>query len=506
MPKNFDDILLEVFDTKKENDVVELDEAIEIPSLIAATAFKKKALEKIGDVGKKAKETAKKAAKTGTEARAKGQAAKEKARAKAGKTTGEDVYKLQKEQKDFLADLYNKYGKELVNEIMDFRREILPHYNLLKRKTAESQQVSAKDKLGMTKRQWERAVETGRSKIKKRAKFGENIDKIKRSIENERNRIKEYSELKRMVSKRELTQQEKEKILNKFDTLVRHYPDILEKAKYPGDTKASQVEKYYSDINNAFNKVDSLLKKASDITEKMDNADEEQREELEDKRNQLIQQAKKQYKNYINQLTGKYEKDLEVSSDYDAEMMYAIQQHLFRGAVRKKLASKEPNIFKEMYQTMLSDFIQDYSNMVSNRKKQLEQERDKIEFNDLEKKVWRKKKSAPDLSSDPDDYELKIKEEDFEKFGGEEKIEQSKEAKEARENINKAIKDFKEDLKKKLDEEDYKKLQKYKLLQTIKLKELEDPKNLFKDKESVQKTLSAPPDEGEEDNEDEEDT
>jgi hypothetical protein len=159
-----------------------------------------------------------------------------------------------------------------------------------------------------------------------------------------------------------------------------------------------------------------------------------------------------------------------------------------------------------MYQTMLSDFIQDYSNMVSNRKKQLEQERDKIEFNDLEKKVWRKKKSAPDLSGDPDDYELKIKEEDFEKFGGEERIEQSKEAKEARENINKAIKDFKEDLKKKLDEEDYKKLQKYKLLQTIKLKELEDPKNLFKDKESVQKTLSAPPDEGEEDNEDEKNT
>lgn len=589
MAKSFDELLTEVFEDT-DNEPVYLEEAISVPSIIALTAFKEKAVDKLkGKDGKKSKDTAKSKIEKAIESipkqiskiKAGGTELKDMLRKSAGKYSEIDfkkiikdneeqldrlreqykineddfdnllnkivsalkstdaekiektheklrknlsdekkdvvdrifkfflsradqqVIKLQKNQKDVLVDIYKKYGKEVVDEIIEFRKEILRPYNLIKRKLKETQTTSAKEKLGLTKREWERAVESGRSKIKKRAKFPEKVNEIQEYIKNERKRLEGYEQLKRMVSKKQdLSQQEVRKIENRFESFIRKY---LPKAEYPEFVNGSDVKKYYDELKSAGSETLNNLKKAQNIQDKIEKTkDEFEQEKLIDQRREAINSAFKNYRKQIDRLTGKFTDELQ--GKYDPNLLAAREQYLFRGELRKQLISNYPNIFKDLYQQMLNDLIKEKKGALDNYRNRLEKSRKSIEFDKTEKMVWGKNKSAADLSGDEDDYYLKIKEEDFEKYGESETQKQPEEVKEARKNINKAIENFKKNMKQKLDDEDYEKLEDNNLFDTVKLTELVSSKELFKDKEEVRKTLSAPPDEGEDDNEDEENT
>jgi|GEM_PF-5164836 hypothetical protein len=454
MPNNFDDLLINVFSA--ESETVHLDEAIQIPSLIALTAFKKKALDKFKAPAKEKK------SKKSSEVKASGEKFKEKTRATAGKTTGEDVYKLTREQKSFLADLYNKYGKKLIKEITDFRREVLAPYNLIKRKMREAQTTTGKEVVGISKKEWERAKESGKNKIEDRKSYGEDLQSELRTVDNLENQLKSLFEIKRMLSsQKELTSDEKAKINKKMDTFVKRY---ISKAKYPEGVSIEKVREYKNQIDSAFKRTMGDLK--SDNTK----------------------QAIDSFKGYINKLTGKYDPD-----EYDASLDNAINTYIFQENIRRKLTQAEGNAFKNMYNQMLNEMIEEKKKGIKKHNNNIDKMKKDIRFTDNESKIWGRAKNAPELSGDMSNYYLRVKEKDFE--GKSERRKESEDVKEARRNIEKAIDNFKASLKEKLSSEDYKKLNQYKLLQTLKLSELEDAKNLFKSKEEVQKSFEGEKDE-----------
>jgi hypothetical protein len=199
-------------------------------------------------------------------------------------------------------------------------------------------------------------------------------------------------------------------------------------------------------------------------------------------------QAIDSFKGYINKLTGKYDPD-----EYDASLDNAINTYIFQENIRRKLTQAEGNAFKNMYNQMLNKMIEEKKKGIKKHNNNIDKMKKDIRFTDNESKIWGRAKNAPELSGDMSNYYLRVKEKDFE--GKSERRKESEDVKEARRNIEKAIDNFKASLKEKLSSEDYKKLNQYKLLQTLKLSELEDAKNLFKSKEEVQKSFEGEKDE-----------
>ena len=128
------------------------------------------------DVGRKIKE--KVSAKTEVE------------KAKLGITSGDDdnatVYKLTKEQKEYLGKLYNKYGKELIDKIMKFRNEVVAPYQVIKRNVQKSSKLTDAEVFGMSKEEFFRYRESGRRKIERRKNYDKNFEEQHKELTRQR--------------------------------------------------------------------------------------------------------------------------------------------------------------------------------------------------------------------------------------------------------------------------------------------------------------------------------
>src|SRR6056297_2468145 len=211
---NFEDIL---FKTLEIDDVTIVENLYEgfmpITPTLAYLTFKRNMLGKLHKAGKSVDDTLSNAAK-GT--KAKGVIAKEKARASAGKSSGKGddatVYKLTKQQKEVLSEIYEKYGDKLIDDIMKFRKEVLAPYQLIKRMVKSNKVVTAKDKFGMTHAQFKQAVESGKKKIEKRGSyFGSSEEKQKKIKELDQS----IDDLRQLLADFKQTGKLKESIVNK---------------------------------------------------------------------------------------------------------------------------------------------------------------------------------------------------------------------------------------------------------------------------------------------------
>jgi hypothetical protein len=395
------------------------------------------------------------------------------------KETDQNIINLQDTQKKFLDKMYDKYGKEITNEILSFRKNILRPYNIVRRQAKRVIGGSpAKERLGITKEEWKRAISSGKEKIARKARFEKEIDEIRASIRSANKKIKDYKELNRILSvDRKLTDEEVKKIDNRFSSFVKKYKGDLSSTEFPENIKAEEVRKYYSDIKR---KYETALKSLKNIN-KEDGS----------------QESDEAIKNYINKISGELSNDMN-RNDYDPNLLKAIDTLILRDEIRKELRAIGWNPFKKMFKVMIDEYVDQAEKAFQNIKKRLEHAREKISFNEKEKKVWGVKKSAPELSSDLDDYYLKIKEKDFEEISKEKKSKGEKEGedkvREAKKEIENQINKFKEDLKQKMinkkgeeGEEDFKKMEGYKFFDTVKLSQLVSEKDLFKTKEEIEK-------------------
>jgi len=456
-PEDFTDIVLDVFkvNTKK----IELTEGvIPITPFVAYAAFKKKVFNALKN--SKLFRTVEKIKRTPTKIKAKTEIGLEKTRAVLGAPSGGTVYKLTNDQLALMARIYAKYGKELVDDILEFRRNILAPYQLIKRKVKSARTISSKDITGLTRDEYKAALESGRKKILARGKkYFERSKELQDRLAELNERLKILGKLKSDISK------ETPKIdYNAVNKLMKTFEVNDEELEgYPKE----ELRKVYDEIMRNYNFLLKARKEGIGYPELK----------------QSIERSKKLWSGKTIDLT-KYEKDKFFQT---GNFNVALGKYFFsRNILNKLLSPGTSNIFKKTYESIIDEMIKRTKKLKTETLQQLITLRDSVKFNEKEKKVWEKLPTTKSFSGNLEDYYQKVTSDDF--LEKPITIKRSPELIKAEEKIENEIKKFERKLKKTLTVEDYNLLKKYRLIgNLITIKELRDPNKLFKSKNEIEK-------------------
>jgi len=437
--------------------------------LIAYSAFKKKTFNQYNKENKFVKFPENKIAEFKEKIqniKAKGLIEKEKIRARLGITSGNDenatVYKLTKEQLDILAEIYSKYGKEIIKEINYFRVNTLAPYQLIKRIIKKSKAITSTDVVGMTKDEFRTYYESGKKKI---LRAGEVFDKSKET----ENKIRGYEEniknleveKEKLSSGKNLSSSILEKLYSKFNTDEKNF------GKYSlGDLKKSYDE-YIKNLKSlkSYNKVKKEKLTPEDILNLV-------------KRQKDITSGKN--------IEASKEKEIE-KEEQNISFSSAFNRYMLRKEIRESLRKKFGNdIYKNTYNKIIDEEIKE----LRDKKRELMafyiDIKKKIDLNEKEKMIWKSRPgSTTNYSGKLEDYYQAIREQDFKEP---EYIERPKELQEAEQEIENEIKRFERKLGEIIEKDDLEKLKKYRLINNlITVKELKDPNSLFRTEEELHK-------------------
>jgi len=347
---------------------------------------------------------------------------------------GKGDFDLNKEQILFLKEISKKYGKEARDELEEFRVQTLAPLHYIQKKTRDVGLITTKDIMGLTKKEWERAVNSGKNKIKKR---GEVADKIKTDIgyiNHNRNSIQKLERIKRIISGK--AEVDKNLVRSEIDRFIKNYNFI-------SDGKISdlkQVQQYANDIERSW---ESLRKE-------LNKGDEANLDAISKEATSILD---RQY-NYRRTSRGD-------DKEYDESLSRAVADYYLRQNIINKILSSGDNVFKSFYNAFLSKLSSDAQKRINNHLENLRRRGRGLEFNNVEKKVWGLNKNASHASGDLSDYYLKIEEEDFDDRDEPRAVKQPEPMKQSKKKIENERYNFLQKFKKKyeLTEEDFKKLQ-----------------------------------------------
>jgi len=416
---------------------------------------------------------------------------KERLRSEAGIKTGVGkdgtVYKYTKEQLEILSEIHEKYGDEMVEKIQTFRKDVLAPYQLIKRLVKKNKTLTSKEIVGMTHAQFKAGLESGRKKIERRKEFFSSGNDAQGKIESVTIAIDNLK-----VVEREFLE------TGKLNNL------IIKKVMQHYDLGSGVFDMTLSDLRKT---VIELKKNAEDISDIDKGSDLDSREVLDKVkagidlrkgivRRDRLEKEKKRMDNY-----GKYKKDntIDESSDSDDEFdltnrnqfargnnfNVALGKYLLRAHIIDELRNSIPrNVYKKTYESILEKLIDE---AIKRRRTLVEKKaggRSKIEFNEIERKIYRTKTGIKTkYSGDMDDYNIVIDDNDFTPTVH---IKRPEKLKEAEKKIEAAIKRFERSLQVIMDDEDFKKLKKYRLINNlIVVSELKSPENLFLSKAEI---------------------
>lgn len=344
-------------------------------------------------------------------------------------------YPLNTQQKKFLKHIGRTYGKSSVKEIVEFRNKTLAPLFLIQKKTREHGTVTTRDLVGMTKKEWERAVESGENKIKRRGELAEKIRDDLRAIEFNKRSLERLEAIKRMLSgKQEI---DKNLIKSELDKFLVSYNFIT-----PGRSP-KQSRMYASDIERSWKNISSEL-------EKKDQAD------IKSIRGEINSILNKQF---IRAQAEK--KEGEKEEGYSEELANSVASFYFEKKIVDDIMSSGESVFKKFYYDFISSLIAGVRKRISEHSDNLSKRSYRLEFNEIENKVWGVNKRANKMSGDLDDYYLKIEAEDFENRGETRNIEQPEKTKRSKKRIENERYNFIQKLKSryKISDKDFEKLQ-----------------------------------------------
>jgi len=346
---------------------------------------------------------------------------------------GKADFELNKAQLNFLRELEKKYGKEARKELQDFRNEVLSVFHFVQKKTRESGLVTTKDLMGVTKKEWERAVESGKNKIKKRGEIADKITSDIRAINHNRRSITKLDTIKRMLSgKRDL---DTNLVRSEIDKFIKNY-NFISGGKIDN---LKQVQQYTNDIERSWKAMEQEISK-----------DEKVNLDLISKEAEKI--LDKQY-NYQKSSSSD-------DKEYDESLSKAAVDYFLRQNIVNNIMSSGDNVFKSFYYTFLNKLTNDAKKRINTHMDNLRKRGEGLRFNEIEDKVWGLKKNASSKSGDLSDYYLKIEEEDFEDRNEPKNIEQPEPMKRSKKKIENERYNFLQRFKKKYDisEKDYDKI------------------------------------------------
>jgi hypothetical protein len=462
----FFDVMLEELDFDKGK--VQLDEGVfPFTPFIAFSAFKQKVFNslknnKMFQLFGKAKEGA-------TELKGKALTAKEKARVAVGKTSGETVYKLQPEQVSVMGTMYNKYGKELVSEILEFRKNVLAPYQVIKRIIKKSSRVSSKDITGVSREEYSAAEASGKKKIAKR---GENFDTRTREIRQEIAKVDE--EIENLTKVKNDLEKPKPKLNDAYANDVAKKFGLEDN---PEGYSKEILKKTYDGIMAKYEILTPSPEAVSDEEYNKRSKERKRRRELwNDRPINLVRDAKEKF----------YKK-----GKFDV----ALGRYFFRKEIRKQIAAAGTiNIFRTTYLKIVDELMETAKNKKQELLNELIGMKSGKTFTDKESKVWGKLPHIKSDSGDTSHYYKKVRDEDF--LTKPIVIERSPALIEAENKIETEIKKFEHKLRTIMSEEDYDNLKRHRLVgNLITAKELNlSPKTLFKTRDELIKETGKDPD------------
>lgn len=431
--------------------------------------------------------------------KAKGALAKEQIRASVGKTSGKGkdatVYKLTREQMEVLSEIQEKYGNDIIDDVMLFRNNILAPYQLIKRMVKNNKTINATDKFGMTHAQFKAAVESGKNKIEKRAGH---FDKE----EMDQNKIKELSnsidDLRQLAEDFKSNKVIKEYIVNR---VLRNY-----------HLDGSEFENVsLDDLKNTYNELkrnNKIIKRYLDPEDKLSINDTESalaaqnivKRSLELRKGIVSQERNvKELKKYREaedkRIVGESLNEERINPEADKKQFsflmkgekfnIALGKYMLRRRIIDEIHSNKANEARRLYLFIIREMIENATDRLKKMSESKSKNRTKIEFNDIERKIYKVRTSVgKEYSGNLDDYVQVIKDEDF---GNPEYIKRPQKLVDAEKKIEAEIKKFERALKKELDPVDYAKLKKFRLINNlITVREMSSPDKLFKSPAELQ--------------------
>ena len=441
----------EIFEETKKEKILQ-ESIIPITPFLAFASFKKNTFgrlkdnlidlgSKVGNFSKRTKATVR--------------IEREKLRAGLGLTTGKGegatVYKLNKEQMDVMSDIYRKYGKVIVKDILLFRKNVLAPYSLIKRKIKESSRVTNKEKFGMTKAEFKTYLESGRKKIEGRGeKFSEKSKELRDRISRINDQIDELESAKEIIKTKE---EIPKSILSRLYTKYQVHDRDLE------GYSASELRSQFNELNK------SIEDKIQDI-----------------KDGKSVSSAS--VKNFVEKNIGKE------GDGKKGNFNIALGRYMFRRDILDQLRDEKPNPFKDSYFLIINEMNDALIEQKKDIVRKLRSLNSSTELNDKEKKIWKKRATSSEFSNDLNDYYQAIREEDF--LDAPIYLERTPELKEAEQQIENEIRRFERSLQKKISPEDFNKLKNLRVINNlISVRELVSPGELFKNADELVNTGNA---------------
>lgn len=343
-------------------------------------------------------------------------------------------YDLNQEQVKFIKVLEKKYGKKAREELMDFRSETLAPLHHIQKKTRDAGLITTKDLVGLTKKEWERAVESGRNKIKKRGEIDDKIESDIRAINHNKKSIKKLEQIRRMITGKAPVN--KNLIRSEADKFIKNYNFLSNKDGI--DLKG--VQAYAGEIKRSWANLEKEISKGDDA-------------DLE-----AFSKAA------INILDRRYNHQSFTHKDdrkYDETLSNSVADFYLRRNIINKILSSGDNFFKSFYLSFLEKLTKEATQRANKHRDVLRKRGVGLEFTRNEEKVWGLKKGASPMSGTLSDYYLKIEEEDFDNRNEPRSIEQPEETKLAKKKVENERYNFIQRFRKKYDisEEDFRKIQ-----------------------------------------------
>lgn len=398
------------------------------------------------------------------------------------------VYRLSPEQKRALKYLKKKYGKSLIKEIKEYRKNTLAPYQVAKTYMEKSKALYPKEVLGMTKEEYLKYKKSAENKIANMRsnryedltreyvgynKKKEDLDKISDYFGNHDisepaiNRVfKKYGFFSTRYTEAEMREYRRklENIENIKKELIRKLAKSEEitpadKVKMKNAIEASKESK--KELSQKEDDTQKNLKELKFISKKID--DMEVPDNVKDALQNIIDNAE--------------EEGLRMTSkSFEQEYDNFLMREKIRDDIRKSKDTK----YTDDYLRNLEDLKSGLDEKKSYTAGKMAKERESKTLNDKEKKIYELKPGMKPDSDRLSDYTLKIKEDDFfePKF-----YNKSEEFKEAERKIDAEIKRFERSLESKMEEKDFQLLKKYRLISNLVMIKNAKPADIYEKKE-----------------------
>lgn len=409
---------------------------------------------------------------------------------KVSEITGTD-YKLTNEQKRALKLLKKKYGRSLIKEINQYRKNTLAPYQVAKTYMEKSKALYPKEIYGMTKEDYLRYKKSAEEKIKNlRSNRYYELSKEISSYADKEDRL---NSLDSFLSSNEISEPALNKVFKKYGLYSYRYTDTEMRSI---KKKIDNVDKIRKEILSKIASNSEISKEDAEKLKKAIESVKSTRKELSEKETDTERNLKelrgiskkiKDSDGLNDKIKDSLQDIIDDMEDVDVKITSAsfdkeFENFLIREKIRNDIKNRKDNKYTDDYKKS----IQEVKDQLNEKKRytlsKMAKERDSKTFNEFEKKIYELKPGRSEDSDRISDYILKIKEEDFfePKF-----YSKSEEFREAERKIDAEIKRFERGLESKMEKEDYQLLKKYRLISnliTIKNAKLSD---VYGDKEEV---------------------